>query len=260
MLSHERDEIVLALHPKQEVALNTPATEVLFGGAAGGGKSHLMRSAAILWASAVDGLQVYLFRRQLPDLVKNHMEGPSGFHAMLAPWTSAGHAEIVESEIRFWNGSKIYLCHCKDEQDRFNYHGAEIHVLLMDELTHFPEVVYRFLRSRVRAVGLSVPPEYVGRFPRILCGSNPGNIGHHWVKATWIDRLKPFELRPAPESEGGMLRQFIPSRLADNPSMVKDDPGYRVRLRGLGSTALVRAMEEGDWNVVEGAFFDGLST
>ncbi len=248
-------EINLSLHGKQAIALQTTATEVLYGGAAGGGKSHLMRAAAIIWCAAIAGLQVYVFRRLFPDLIKNHMEGPKGFRTLLAPWERSGFVKIVEEEIRFWNGSRIYLCHCKDEQDRFKYQGAEIHVLLMDELTHFSEVVYRFLRGRTRMVGVNLPKQYVGMFPRILCGSNPGNIGHQWVKAAFVDAAVPLALRQMPDSEGGMLRQFIPARLDDNPSMTEDDPAYRSRLRGLGSDALVRAMEDGDWDVVAGAYF-----
>jgi hypothetical protein len=248
-------EINLALHDKQAIALDTPATEVLYGGAAGGGKSHLMRVAAIIWCAAINGLQVYVFRRLFPDLIKNHMEGPKGFRALLSPWEQAGFVKVVEEEIRFWNGSRIYLCHCKDEQDRFKYQGAEIHVLLMDELTHFQDTVYRFLRGRTRMVGITLPPQYEGRFPRILCGSNPGNIGHQWVKAAFVDSAEPLALRQMGDDEGGMLRQFIPARLDDNPSMTDDDPAYRSRLRGLGSDALVRAMENGDWDVVAGAYF-----
>ena len=104
---------------------------------AGGGKSHLMRVAAIVWASAIPGLQIYLFRRIRDDLIKNHMEGPKGFRSILAAWVLCGFCKIVDDEIRFWNGSKIYLCHCKDEKDRFKYLGAEIHVLLIDELTMY---------------------------------------------------------------------------------------------------------------------------
>ena len=248
------------LHKKQGEAFQSEATEILYGGAAGGGKSYLMRVVAILWCAMIPGLQVYLFRRLRDDLIKNHIEGPKGLRMMLAPWVAAGFAKMVEDEIRFWNGSKIYLCHCKDEKDRYKYLGAEIHVLLMDELTTFTDVIYRFLRGRVRAVGINAPPEIAANFPRILASSNPGNVGHHWVKRAFIDGAAPMSYRRMPDSEGGMLRQFIPARLDDNPSMTEDDPQYRARLRGLGSTALVQAMEEGDWNVVAGAYFDCWAT
>jgi len=250
----------LALHPRQLEALNSRATEILYGGAAGGGKSHLMRAAAIMWCAMVAGLQVYLFRRIREDLIKNHMEGPKGFRLLLAPWILAGFVKVVEDEIRFWNGSKIFLCHCKDEKDRFKYLGAEIHVLLIDELTTFTDVIYRFLRGRVRAVGLQLPPQLAGLFPRILCGSNPGNVGHLFVKAAFIDGAQDLAIREMPEEEGGMRRQFIQAKLDDNPSMLQDDPGYRAKLRGLGSAELVKAMELGDWNVIAGAYFAEWST
>jgi hypothetical protein len=257
-----RAEINLALHAQQGKAFQSPATEILYGGAAGGGKSHLMRVCAIAWCAQIPGLQVYLFRRTKDDLVKNHIEGPKGLRAMLADWERVGLARILEDEIRFWNGSKIYLCHCKDEKHRFKYLGAEIHVLLIDELTTFTEIIYRFLRARVRAVGLNLPPDLVGFFPRILCSSNPGNVGHHFVKQMWQPHqvAQHMQVRQMSDAEGGMRRQYIPAKLADNPSMSLDDPGYRARLRGLGSPALVKAMEEGDWNVVTGAYFPEFST
>src|SRR5829696_3415068 len=157
-------QLDLRLHPKQAEAFNTTANEVLYGGAAGGGKSYLIRVAAILWCTVIPGLQVYLFRRIRDDLVKNHMEGPKGFRALLAGWVLCGFATIVEDEIRFWNGARIYLCHCKDEKDIYKYQGAEIHVLLIDELTHFTETMYRFLRNRVRMVGIAVPDQYESSF------------------------------------------------------------------------------------------------
>ena len=255
-MSQSAAALDLNLHAKQGVAFNSVATEILYGGAAGGGKSHLMRVAAVLWCAAIPGLQVYLFRRIRDDLIKNHMEGPQGFRAMLAGWVQCGFVTIVEDEIRFWNGSKIYLCHCKDEKDRFKYQGAEIHVLLIDELTHFTEIIYRFLRNRVRMVGIKAPKQYEGKFPRIVCGANPGGIGHQFVKMTFIDGVQPLRVYRAAESEGGMLRQYIPAQLEDNPSMNDNDPGYESRLLGLGSESLVRAMRYGDWDVVEGAFFD----
>jgi hypothetical protein len=60
-----------------------------------------MRIGAIAWCAAIPGLQVYLFRRVREDLIKNHMEGPKGFRALLAPWVASGWCTIVEDEIRF---------------------------------------------------------------------------------------------------------------------------------------------------------------
>lgn len=253
-------EINLSLHPRQAEAFHTTATETLFGGSAGPGKSHAMRVAAIAWASSIPGLQVYLFRRLYDDLVKNHIEGPKGFRNLLAPWENAGFCRIVDDEIRFWNGSKIYLCHCQYEKNLSKYQGAEIHVLLIDELTHFTETIYRFLRGRCRIVGIKLPPQYRGLFPRILCGSNPGSIGHQWVKSAFIDGAESGQIRQMSKGEGGMRRQFIRARLEDNPSLVDDDPDYESKLAGLGSATLVKAMRDGDWNIVEGAFFTEWST
>lgn len=246
----------LDLWPKQLTALTSKATEILYGGAAGGGKSHLMRVAAILWCAAIPGLQVYLFRRIRDDLIKTHLDSPKGFRNMLQPWEALGGVKIKEDVIEFTNGSKIYLCHCQYEQDVGKYLSAEFHVLLIDELTTFSDRMYRQLRARVRMIGVKVPDEFKGLFPRIICGSNPGNIGHHFVKATFIDNHVPLEVYKAPAEEGGMMRQYIPARVADNKSLMKDDPLYVDKLRGLGSEALVKAMLEGDWNVVEGAYFD----
>lgn len=244
------------LHAKQFLAFTSKANEILYGGAAGGGKSFLMRSAAVIWCTEIPGLQVYLFRRIHEDLIKNHMEGPNGFRGMLAAWVEAGFVKIIENEIRFWNGSKIYLCHCQHEKDRYKYQGAEIHVLLMDELTHFTEVIYRFLRNRVRMVGAAVPEKYKGIFPRIVSGANPGNIGHQWVKSSFVDGADDLAVRQMEKGQGGMRRQFIRAQLEDNPSMMEDDPEYESRLEGLGSEAQVKAMRWGDWDIVEGAFFD----
>lgn len=250
----------LVLEPKQKAAFTTAATELLYGGAAGGMKSFTLRASGIRWCVEVPGIQVYLFRRTLTDLRDNHLRGPRNLHTMLEEYTKSGHVKYraVENEFEFWNGSALHLCYCDAEDDVEKYRGAEIHVLQMDELTHFSEYQYRFLRSRVRRAGLKIPQQYVARLPRIETASNPGSIGHAWVKRTFITPAPPMELWKAPPEEGGMLRQFIPARLAENPHLTRDDPEYRNRLLGLGNHDLVRAMLDGDWDIVAGQAFEKL--
>lgn len=583
------------LEPKQAVAFLTEATEVLYGGAAGGGKSYLERTSGIRWCVEIPGIQVYLFRRTLPDLRDNHLRGPTSLHVMLDQYVQTGHCKYraVENEFEFWNGAVLHLCYCDSENDVEKYRGAEIHVLIIDELTHFcvhpdtdvltesgwkriadvavgdlvaslseggeiqykaatkvlsfahdgdlvcvdqkngmrfkvtpnhrcviepqkggqwrfcdadklpayPKLVYggewrggmdvesfsfpaisgrgvgknqnsaesismddwlefmgwflsegsafksktssivcirqtktaptldalfarlpwrtkitrkdgqyrifsrqlydalssfgncyqkrvpkyifslsarqqkiffdafvkgdghigrhggitiglansaliddlqqiathlgyctlrssslrkqygkefaahilnvsartrksievtpsaitreaysgavhcltvqdngnffarfdgrvfvtgnsdyqyRFLRSRVRIAGLAVPEKYKSRLPRIETASNPGSIGHAWVKRTFILPKPEMEIWRVGPEEGGMLRQFIPARLVDNPYLTRDDPQYADRLRGLGADNLVRAMLDGDWNIVAGQAFEKL--
>jgi hypothetical protein len=250
----------LKLHRKQGIAFQSQATEILYGGAAGGGKSHLFRAAAIAWCLAVPGLQVYFFRRIYRELFDNHMSGPHSFPVLLGPLVESRQAKINWSDldIEFTNGSAIHLRHCQYPKDVYTYQGAEIHVLIIDELTQWEQAMYRFLRSRLRMVGLTLPLALQGLFPRALCGANPGGIGHNWVKADFVSSAKPFEIHQVAKSEGGMRRQFIPARMEDNPSLMADDPDYESKLEGLGDPALVKAMRSGDWNIVSGGMFDDL--
>jgi hypothetical protein len=75
------------------------------------------------------------------------------------------------------------------------------------------------------------------------------------VKETFVDNCAPMQVRQMSPEEGGMLRQFIPAKLQDNPTMMLNDPLYANKLIGLGG-ALARAMLEGDWDAIEGAYFD----
>ena len=172
------------------------------------------------------------------------MNGSGSFPELLGPFIETKQCQINYSrnEIVWANGSKIHLCHCQHEKDVMKYQGAEIHVLLTDELTHFTDYQYRFLRNRVRLGGLRVPDHLRGKLPLILNASNPGSVGHAWVKETFVNFGEPMECKRAPDMEGGMLRQYVPAKLADNPTLTENDPGYIKRLEGLGNQALVRAM------------------
>src|SRR5690606_6527662 len=121
---------------------------------------------------------------------------------------------------------------------------------MMDELTHFSASMYRYLRGRLRVGGLEVPEGQKGQFPRIICGSNPGGPGHNWVKAGWVDAAAPLTVWQTEKKEGGLTRQYIPAKLDDNPTLKENDPDYLDRLEGLGNDALIKAMRDGDWNIV----------
>jgi hypothetical protein len=103
---------------------------------------------------------------------------------------------------------------------------------------------------------MSIPEGYKGLFPRILYTANPGGVSHHFFKSNFVNYGSGHVYR-APEDEGGMLREYIPSSLRDNKALMLSDPDYAKRLLGLGSSALVRGMLDGDWDALSsGGFTD----
>ena len=126
-----------------------------------------------------------------------------------------------------------------------------------------------YLRSRVRAPKEfleSLPEKYQlpkefwknpevteYQIPKILLSANPVGPGKDFLKKSFVDKKIPNKIYRMPESEGGMLRQFIPARLNDNPSL--DPVEYAAKLKGIGSKAYVDALLEGRWDVPIGAFF-----
>jgi hypothetical protein len=91
----------LDLSDKQSFAFESPATEILYGGAAGGGKSYFLRAMALVYALDVPGIQIYLFRRTLPDLRSNHLRGPTSFHVLLAEHIAGGTCSWKSQENEF---------------------------------------------------------------------------------------------------------------------------------------------------------------
>lgn len=242
----------LKLHSRQQEAFFTPATEVLFGGASEGGKSHFVRVALITWCLAIPGLQCCLIRKKYDDIINNHLEGPKGFRSMLAPVEQAGAVKITLREIAFSNGSRIVFQHCQDERQFDSAQGVEKHVLVVDEAPQISERLIRFFRGWVRMpmeMQEKLPEQWKGKFPRIIYTGNPigvsiGFFRRHFVKARETRTIEKVE---------GFLRQYIPSRATDNPSVDLD--AHKGRLAGIGDEALAKALDEGDWDTPVGDFF-----
>lgn len=246
------------LYLKQQRALVTPACEILYGGAAGGGKSYLARVASIVYSLEVPGLITYLFRRTFKEVLANHVYTPGGYLEMLKDLIESGDCVFSKSDysFTFYNGSRIQLAHSQYESDIYTHQGAQIGFLIVDEATHFTADMIRFIRSRVRLGSMIVPPNWLGLFPRIMYTANPGGVGHHYFKSNFVD-FGHGHVFKAPEDEGSMKREYIPARLTDNKVLMLNDPEYHQRLKGMGDTATVQAMLEGDWeSLSSGGFAD----
>jgi len=246
------------LYAKQQRALISPANEILYGGAAGGGKSYLARVASIVYSLEVPGLITYLFRRTFKEVLANHVYTPGGYLEMLKDLIDSGDCVFSKSDFSFtfYNGSRIQLAHSQYESDIFTHQGAQIGFLIIDEATHFSPAMVRFIRSRVRLGSMSVPPNWKGLFPRILYTANPGGVGHHYFKSNFVD-FGSDNIFVAPEDEGSMKREYVPAKLTENIVLMRNDPDYHQRLKGMGDTTTVRAMLDGDWeSLSSGGFAD----
>lgn len=192
-------------------------------------------SEAMLMAAAqyveVPGYSALLLRRTFPDLNQ-----PGAILERSKQWWS-GRARWVEDQKawHFPSGSVIKFGHIEHEKDKYDYQGAEYQFIGFDELSQFTETMYRYLFSRLRRKhGIDVPL-------RMRAASNPGGIGHEWVKQRFIVEGR----------EKG--RYFLPAGLKDNPSLNAEE--YLRSLENLDPITRAQLIE-GDWDIHEsgGAF------
>jgi hypothetical protein len=226
-----------------------PIFEVVYGGARGGGKTDAAIGDFALHAKEWGPWACGLFiRRTLIALLPTIERAKQIYKPLGAMWQ--------EQKSRFvWpNGAMLYFRYLDRDDDADNYQGHSYTRVYVEELTQFPSPVpLDKLRATLRSTH-GVPTGY-----RATC--NPGGPGHTWVKARYIDNgaytvVRESFVNPFDGSTITTGRVFIPARLSDNPELLRNDPRYVANLFQAGSQALVKAWLEGDWNVVEGAFFD----
>lgn len=238
----------------QTLAHHVFVDELLYGGAAGGGKSRFARAAAVLDCLQFPGMRAIIFRRTFPDLERSVIEElQKEIPREIARYNAAKH------QFRFFNGSILELGHLQRDDDKMKYQGAEYQLIVFEEATHFTFKMFDFMRSRVRAGGAVADlMKAAGRRPRMILTANPGGIGHHWVKKTFVDAAPPmkvFRPRPTKKQPNPPTRCYIPAKASDNPSL---DDGYIDKLNAM-SENLRRAYRDGDWNVLEGVRFPDFS-
>lgn len=221
--------------------------ELLYGGAAGGGKSDFLLGD---YLQDVDRYgpwwQGVMFRRTYPEL-----ESLIGRAHELFPLSGAVWHEQKKQFV--WpNGATLRMRYLERYQDATRYQGHQYTWVGWDELGQWADDrSYRYLRARLRSAH-AVPTK------RIRCSANPGGVGHHWIKRYFIDPC-PMGYSPLVDEDTSLERMFIPSKILDNTILLANDPDYINRLKGLGSPELVRAWLEGDWSVIAGAFFPEFS-
>lgn len=231
---------------KQKLFHASRADEALFGGAAGGGKSKAIVMDALFRCLMFPKTHAYIFRRTYGELEDTIIrEARDSYPDGLGRYNAARH------EIELPNRSVIHFRHCAHRDDRFLYKGAEIQWLYFDELTSFEEDIYDFLKTRLRA------KKALGVRPCVRSSSNPGDIGHAWVKKRFVDAAPPMELftheiisRESKKRKRYRM-QYIPSLVTDNPYIGED---YLFQLE-TKPAALRKALLYGDWNAFEGQVF-----
>ncbi|WP_049809768.1 terminase family protein [Variovorax paradoxus] len=246
------EDILWKPAPKQAILLSAIDLEVLYGGAAGAGKSDcLLIDALGLQQGAIDNrnYQAILFRRTFPDLRDLIDRSQDLYPAFGGKYDKTHHIWTFPS------GARVEFGHMQYDSDRFKYRGRAFQYIGWDELTLFPtDIPYRYMLSRLRS-----------KDPAITCyvraTTNPDGPGFRWVKEYFRIQTEGTSTRfkvSVTDPETGEVhehgRRFISARLSDNPHLA--DSGYRQTLLLL-SAEEQRALLMGRWETpnIRGAYY-----
>lgn len=221
------------LNPKQKLFCQARTRYVAYGGARGGGKTHVLRVKAFGGALTYPGIRILIVRREYPELEQN----------IILPMRKMIPAELAtyNGSMRmmfFANGSTIKFGHYGPGDD-VEYQGLEFDWIFMEEATQFTETQFRTLGACLR--GATKLPR------RMYLTCNPGGIGHLWVKRLFVTR----QYRDGERAED---YTFIPATVDDNPQLLEASPEYKQMLDLLPEDVR-RAWRYGDWDALAGTFF-----
>ena len=255
----EAQNIVFQPNPgPQTQYLASSEREVLYGGAAGGGKSYATLADPLrsLNHKEFSGLLVRHTTEELRELIQKSQElYPKAIPGI--KWSERKSQWVTP------RGGRIWMSYLDKDQDVMRYQGQAFNYIAFDELTQWATpFAWNYMRSRLR----SAAPE-LGLYMRAT--TNPGSIGHQWVKKMFIDPSEPNKSfwatdietgdrleYPKGHTKGGQplfKRRFIPASLFDNPYLA-DSGDYETMLLSMPEHQRKQLLE-GNWDVNEGAAF-----
>ncbi len=213
--------------------------DVLYGGAAGGGKSFAMIIDPLRYCHK-KAHRALILRRSMPEL-REMIDKSRELYPQAFP---GARFREVEKLWNFPSGAKIEFGFLERDADVYRYQGQAYSWIGFDEITHLPtEFSWNYLASRLRTTDPKIQTY-------LRCTANPGGVGSHWVKKRYIE---PAEHNTSFLGHDGLSRKFIPAKLADNPYLAKDGM-YEQMLMSLPPIQR-RQLLEGNWDVAEGAAF-----
>ena len=238
--------------------LAAPEREVLYGGAAGGGKSYGLLADPMRYFGhkQFNGLILRRTNDELRELVWKSQE--------LYPLAYPGSKwQEKKSQWLFPSGARLWMTYLEREEDVLRYQGQAFSYIGFDELTqHATPFAWNYMRSRLRTTAPDLPIY-------MRATSNPGGPGHQWVKRMFIDPAPFNEAFPATDIDTGKVlsypkthaksgeplfyRKFIPATLKDNPYLFEEG-SYEANLLSLPEMQK-RQLLEGDWAIADGAAF-----
>jgi hypothetical protein len=226
----------------QELFHSATEFDVLYGGAAGGGKTIALVADDIRDAIRYPGIRIGAFRRTYDELKESLLKELASFdfaRALGARWNG------TERELRFPSGSLIRYRYLETVQDATRRQGGEYQKVTLDERTLIPPAAVSIVvDERIRSGRADLP--VIG----VRSGTNPGGIGHGAVKDRFI--VPTEHGRKVVSDDQGRSVRFIQAKVDDNP---KVDQGYKRRLEGISDESRRRAMLDGDWDTFAGQFF-----